>query len=616
MDTDFSSSLMPRTCFSRSSIFAARSGSGGSTFALRFTRAIYQTGRASSRSVFYRRDDPVFGSFVENRFVVFQARMDHQPATNPARIAPGRFWPWLVVLAVLLFVGFIRVRLLDMPLERDEGEYAYAGQLILQGIPPYELAYNMKLPGTYYAYALGMAVFGQTCAGVHLTLLAVNALTAVLLFLLARKLFGPVAGLAACASYALVSVSPPVLGMAAHATQFVALFAVAGTWVLWQAMLTNARRTFFFSGLLFGLAFFMKQPGLCFGLFGAAVILARAVRNRAWAERHFLPALAVFSAGLVLPFLLFCLTALIAGDFARFWFWTFDYAGSYVTANSFSSGMANLGSRLRDQLPTFAGFWMLAGWGLWIAIRCRKGRLEMSYATGLLAFSFLGLLPGFSFREHYFILLLPALALMVGGALQLSWSAAPRGLGVVPAVLFAGTLIWCVWLQRQILFQLDPARVCATIYRGNPFLESLTVGNYIREHSKPEARVAVIGSEPQIYFYAQRHSATGYIYTYPLMDDRPYAVAMQREMEGEIEAAKPEYVVQVMYKYSWMRRAGSDDSIFRWAGALTRQFYVPVALIGRRPNDEIVWLTGDDAKQFHEPLDQYLTLYQRRPDAN
>ena len=75
-----------------------------------------------------------------------------------------RLWPWLVVLLVLLFVGFIRVRLLDMPLERDEGEYAYAGQLILQGIPPYELAYNMKLPGTYFAYALGMAVFGQTAA--------------------------------------------------------------------------------------------------------------------------------------------------------------------------------------------------------------------------------------------------------------------------------------------------------------------------------------------------------------------------------------------------------------------------------------------------------------------
>jgi hypothetical protein len=38
-------------------------------------------------------------------------------------------------------------------LERDEGEYAYAGQLMLQGIPPYQLAYTMKLPGPFAAYA-------------------------------------------------------------------------------------------------------------------------------------------------------------------------------------------------------------------------------------------------------------------------------------------------------------------------------------------------------------------------------------------------------------------------------------------------------------------------------
>ena len=88
--------------------------------------------------------------------------MDNQPATNAPRSSLACLWPWLVVLLVLLLAAFIRFRLLDMPLERDEGEYAYAGQLILQGIPPYELAYNMKLPGTYFVYALGMAVFGET----------------------------------------------------------------------------------------------------------------------------------------------------------------------------------------------------------------------------------------------------------------------------------------------------------------------------------------------------------------------------------------------------------------------------------------------------------------------
>ncbi len=194
--------------------------------------------------------------------------MDKQPATNPARSSWAHFWPWLLVLAVLLLAGFIRVRLRDMPLERDEGEYAYAGQLILQGIPPYELAYNMKLPGTYYAYALGMAVFGETSAGVHLTLLAVNALTIVFVFLLARKLFGTTAGLVACASYGVMAVSPVVMGMAAHANHFVVLFAVPATLLLLHADEDKQARTLFFSGLLYGLAFLMKQQGICFCLFG------------------------------------------------------------------------------------------------------------------------------------------------------------------------------------------------------------------------------------------------------------------------------------------------------------------------------------------------------------
>jgi hypothetical protein len=156
-------------------------------------------------------------AFAEKFSVLFQRAMDNQPVIKSSRNVLVRLWPWLVVLAVLLFVGFIRVRLLEMPLERDEGEYAYAGQLVLQGIPPYELAYNMKLPGTYFAYAIGMAVFGQTLAGIHLTLLVVNSLTSIFVFLLGRRLFGVTAGVVACAGYSAMSISPVVLGMAAHA---------------------------------------------------------------------------------------------------------------------------------------------------------------------------------------------------------------------------------------------------------------------------------------------------------------------------------------------------------------------------------------------------------------
>jgi len=47
---------------------------------------------------------------------------------------------WWFMVAALVIVAAVRLRLLNLPLERDEGEYAYAGQLIRQGIPPYQLA--------------------------------------------------------------------------------------------------------------------------------------------------------------------------------------------------------------------------------------------------------------------------------------------------------------------------------------------------------------------------------------------------------------------------------------------------------------------------------------------
>src|SRR2546429_4536637 len=95
---------------------------------------------------------------------------------------------WILVWLTVLFVLAVRVRLRQMPLERDEGEYAYAGQLILQGVPPYKDAYNMKLPGTYAAYALIMAVFGQSASGIHVGVALINAASIALIFLIGRKI--------------------------------------------------------------------------------------------------------------------------------------------------------------------------------------------------------------------------------------------------------------------------------------------------------------------------------------------------------------------------------------------------------------------------------------------
>jgi hypothetical protein len=541
--------------------------------------------------------------------------MDQQPAARTSQNLPFRLCPWLLVLVAIIFVGVIRIRLLEMPLERDEGEYAYAGQLILQGIPPYELAYNMKLPGTYYACAAGMAVFGQSAAGIHLTLLAVNALTIIFVFLLGRKLFGAAAGLAACASYGLMSASTAVLGMAAHATQFVVLFAVPGTLMLWRAFQSGNGRMIFSSGLLFGLALVMKQPGIYFGVFGLLVLLWRE-RDAADSVVDSVRRIGLYVSGAALPFVVICLYLAIVGVFPQFWFWTITYARAYASSVSLGDGLGYLIDYIRNQFDFFAGFWILSVAGLVVAARNTAGRTRLKFVIGYLLFSFLAVTPGLYFREHYFVLLLPALALTVGMAVSVFQSLPSRWMKVIPVILLAGVLTRGVWLQRPAFFQLPVPALSRALYRFNPFVECPVAAKYIRDHSAKDARVAVIGSEPQIYFYAGRHSATGYIYTYPLMEDQPLAATMQHRMIGEIEAAKPQFLVIVVNRYSWLPKESSDLEIFGWSEKYAAASYDRIGIVDCRPDKPEIQLLGDAAKNYSGKPEQCLEIYQRKPDAN
>jgi hypothetical protein len=548
-----------------------------------------------------------------------KAQMDNQPATNPPRSSLSRFWPWLFVLAVLLFVGFIRVRLLNMPLERDEGEYAYAGQLILQGIPPYELAYNMKLPGTYYVYALGMAVFGETSAGVHLTLLVANALTIVFVFLLARKLFGTTAGLVACASYGVMSVSVPVLGMAAHATQFVVLFAVPATVLLWNAVEQNRLRSFFFSGLLYGLAFLMKQQGICFCLFGCLFILARAVMEKSLISPGFLKKGCAFGGGMFLPFGLICLILACAGVFSRFWFWTFTYAHSYVTAESWQDGMRYLAGYMKGTFDMALGFWVVLILGLPLAFYDRGIRRQTLFVVVFGVFSFIGVAIGLYFRTHYFVMALPAFAILLGAAVVAMQRAMRFQILMdvfksLPLILFAMAFSWVIYYQSLSFFQWSPSLNGRVIYGLDLFEESIAAAQYIRDHSAPDARIAVVGSEPEIYFYAHRHSATGYIYTYALMEAQPHAHEMQKEMMHEIELNRPDYMVAVLCRDSWLFQPHSDKTILNWCEQYVNRLYEPVGFV-RKGSDGGVESFWDDAARSHlNDGGEYIAIYKRKPE--
>ena len=526
---------------------------------------------------------------------------------------------WALAIIVFSLVIAIRIRLLEIPLERDEGEYAYAGQLILQGIPPYKLAYNMKFPGTYAAYALIMSIFGQSIHAIHLGLLLINVATIALIFLVGRRLINTMAGVTAAASYAVLSVSPSVLGLAAHATNFVILPVLGGILLLLKEQRVTASEPsqpnqlvrLFASGLLFGIGALMKQPGLLFIPFGAIYIVWNDLNRRLSLNRMLLRIL-IFVTGAAVPLGVTSLILWYAGVFDKFWFWTINYAWQYGSLVSLSQASQMFFSSANEVVLTGWPVWILAGIGALMGLWDQRRRASILFLIGFLFFSALAVCPGFYFRTHYFILVLPAVSLLAGAALsKLTQILEGRLilLRFVLLLLLAVALSVPILLDKKIFFEVSPNQACGLIYPDNPFLESVRIGTYVREHTEPGDTIAVVGSEPEIYFYSHRHSATGYIYTYGLMEPQKYAQQMQQEMIREIEAARPKYLISVAMVYSWLRRPVSAEAIFNWANEYMAQNYTAAGFVNITPTKTDYFF--GDVPQSVETLKNYILIYRR-----
>ena len=488
------------------------------------------------------------------------AVMTQEQAEIPERAAaklPAHhaYLAYALLALVMLLTCALRVHLRNIPLERDEGEYAYSGQLMLQGLPPYKLAYNMKLPGTYAAYALIMAVFGQTTKGIRMGVLVVNLATIFLVFLLGRRFAGPMAGVMSAACYGLLSVSPTVLGFCGHATHFVILAALGGILLLLKAMEKDRKYLFFWSGVLLGVGYLMKQPGAIFVLFGALYFIrARYRRDIDW--RTLAQPLGFYALGAALPFVITCLLLWRAGVFGTFWFWTVSYASQYASNNGLTLGSYFFYLIFVPIVMSSFGIWLIAGLGVVAVCLDRRSTQRSQFLLGFLVFSFLAICPTLAFRPHYFILLLPVVSILAGVAVsfaadRLDMLTGKGSLRSAPYLILLLALAGTFYQQRDFFLENDPNAACRSVYPAEAFPEAVPIADYIRRHTPENAKIAVLGSEPEIYFYAHRHSATGYIYTYGLMENQKYALQMQAQMISEIEAARPEVLVFVNLFSSW-----------------------------------------------------------------
>jgi hypothetical protein len=407
-----------------------------------------------------------------------------------------------------------------------------------------------------------------------------------------------------------------VLGTSAHATQFIVPFVLGGTILIFRALRSGGKRWLFMSGLLFGLGFLMKQQAVFFIGFAAAYFFWMRIRVRPFDLKRLAVGLTLLLVASAIPFIITCLLLYRSGCFANFWFWTFSYASQYVSEIPLSEAADKLNKMAGLVMESTKLIWILAGIGIIAVFWNRQARAHWAFLVGITIFSFLSICPGFYFRNHYFVAMLPAVAMLTGIAAIslpqiLSGTKVFTLAGIMTFLLIAAALIFPVYQFREFFFFANPLRASRILYGISPFPESPEIAEYLKRHTDRDDKIFIFGSEPQICFYAGRKSATGYIYVYGRMEIQDYAARMQSEMIREVEQAHPRYAVIVNVNNSWTPRTNSDRTVFKWAEAYFEKNYRIVGLVDMLPDGNYRSYWEEAARQRAPQSKSYLYVLER-----
>ena len=573
-------------------------------------------------------------------------RQGTQTASKPASSTPAvsaaqipLIWPtwlnhpwlgWAGLIALLLFTIWIRVQHFNMPLERDEGEFGYIAQEILRGNWPYIHSYTQKLPGTYLVYTIFVGLFGGGGTAVHLGLLLTNLLIVWLLFRVGRKLFDPLAGLVSAFCWTVMASAPNLMGFAGHATFFIALFAVLGLWALLEADEKPQLWRYALSGLAFGLAFLMKQPAVFFTPMAIGWIAVQAFALKRISAVEFLKRSFALGIGSLVPYLLCVLGYAATGNFDAFWFWTFAFAREFVGQVSGEMAANNFSFNTNIVLQGFALAWSLAGLGVLLSIFYVNEERQKYLLLLLAVASFLTVVPGYYFTTHYFIAVLPAVALSIGSLCHTALVFGLRqfrqwALVAVPLVLVVFGMIAGMREYRLYYFfkseEMNHSQLAHAVYGSNPFPEAQAIGEYIAQNSREDDQVVVLGSDPQIYYYAGRRAATPSVVTYYMTASHGRNLQMQQELIQDVETRKPRFLVFVSVGTSWMFKPDSPTKITDWFNENNSRSYRPIALAEMLKTPEgqyisTVYKWGEEEVNKHpRQSSDFLVLFERLPGS-
>lgn len=524
----------------------------------------------------------------------------------------------LLVLLILILsvVVVVRIRLLNIPLDRDEAEYAYGGQLILNGQFPYLEQYSLKLPGMFFIYSIFFIVLGQSSLAIHFGLIISNLFSCLLIFRISKRLSDYYSAIVATSFFAILTLNENIQGFSANAEHFVVLFTLFGLFFFFKYSDGLLKKHLFISGIMMALAFVIKQHGLVFMFLGAILVLNKSILLKKSLIKVIESVLIYFSGALSVIILTLGLVFLF-GAFEKFWFLTFTYAKEYVSYINLEQGLNNFVKNISNIIKGDYLLWIISVLGMLSLFLFKTSRKQMFFILSLFITSLLSISPGLYFRPHYFLLILPAVSILAGVFFNNLFNYTLKSdkkifTIILPFVLFITTISISAFSHSDYLFKLSPVQVSKKIFGSNPFSESPQIAKYINEHTAENDRIAVIGAEPQILFYSNRKSASGYLYVYPFLEQNFYAEQMVNEYFKEIEISNPAFIVFSNHSGTWFGNESRKNEIFGWLNNYIDNKYKKVGVVDIINDSTTNYLWDNDLLNYSCKGDDWLTIYKQK----
>jgi 4-amino-4-deoxy-L-arabinose transferase-like glycosyltransferase len=520
----------------------------------------------------------------------------------------------LASLGLALLVLALRAPLFALPLERDEGGYAYIAWRLAAGETPYLDWFDQKPPGIFAAYALALSVGGDPVVAIRALAAICCAASAIALFGLVRRLAGEAEGALAGALLALLSADGAVQGPIANTELFMLPWVLAAAWGTLRipARAPIAMGASLAIGAALGIACAFKQVAAVNAPLLLAVFWLRTSGPGRWRR--------LLSFGLWLA-----LGGLLVWAAIAAWLASQGALGAaldavllhnlaYTSQLPFAGRLELLAHHARPMLATQGAGWGLAVLGI-VLLAWRRERLAGGMLVGLAAVSAVGVSASGLYFPHYFQQLLPALAALAAVAISGLSRAVPARLRT-PALVAVAALVLVPPAQASFrLARLSPAQAIRQLYPGSVFETMPEIAAEIAAHTTADDRIFVFGAEPEILFYGRRLSASRYIYLFPLYGDFPDAEERQAGVIAEIERAQPAFIVWIPNRMFFA--PGSSQHLTDWTTRYVDEHYRLHAIAAAEGESRGVVRRlppGTDAKAFLAKARPWASIF-RRVDA-